>query len=517
MGFMTKRHLASKRFAVEKRWRICSLAALLLVLRSMAFKSKMLAQVPAQVRTINLKLPKPELLLNHMAEHYTSSRRILMEFIDNSLDDAEALFDAASDSYTRPVKIQIEVDGVRRSVTIHDNCRGMGVNKLRRVTANIGDSDKRGQSLVNGQFGFGMQAFRAFCSTLCVWSRTESEAPLWKARVSRSSDQYEFAQEDSPEFLDGIPESGTRVLLDNISQVWSSGDDELSVDACAQEIETHFERLLSRGNLEVLVIGSAYDQQRVCQPVSYSDNEMEMIINHTLSLGGGQTARVVLALGSMEQARLLSRPARFFLKGRRIGETTEIKSFFKASENRWTVWNHPQVLGFIDVLGSDEGPLRPVITRDEFKLTDGRDAAYRVIMNTCEMPLLLAIKNANKRTHNKTLGCMENALTAALARVSQEDKAARPSPHTSDPLNVIWNSDGLLRDVSFTNISMDDLATRVAAAKAVKPKKKRNPKKKTDPTGPQKNGPNKVKLLGPDELVVRFVEDLGSGSGFGGK
>jgi len=503
---MKKGHLASKRLAVEKRRRIGSVAALFVVLRSVALTAKSPAQVPARVQTVGLKLPKPELLLNHMADRYASTRRILMEFIDNSLDDAESFFDIASDSYARPVKVQIEVDPVKRSVTITDNCRGMDVNKLQRVTQNIGDSDKRGQSLVNGQFGFGMQAFRAFCSTLCVWSRTESEAPLWKARVSRSSDQYEFVQEDRMEFLDSIPESGTRVLLDNTSQVWSSGDDELSVDACAQEIETHFERLLSRDNLEVLVTGPAHDCRRVCQPEGYSDNETEMIINRSVPLGGGQTARIVLSLGSMEQAQSLSRPARFFVKGRRIGKAMEIKSFFKASENRWTVWNHPQVLGFIDVLGNDEGPLRPVITRDEFKLTDGRDAAYRVIMNESEMLLLSAIEKANQRSHNKSFALFERALTAALARVSQEDKAPRVSPDTSVPLDI-WNCNGTLTNISVTNISMEDVATQVAGASSVKPKTKRNPGGSR-----KKNGPKKLNLLGPHKFSVRFVEDLGSGS-----
>ena len=37
------------------------------------------------------------------------------------------------------------------------------------------------------------------------------------------------------------------------------------------------------------------------------------------------------------------RPARFFQNGRRIGTASSVPSFAKCTENRWTVWAHPQV------------------------------------------------------------------------------------------------------------------------------------------------------------------------------
>ena len=45
---------------------------------------------------LSLQVSSPALLLNHMAERYTSTSRILMEFVDNSLDDAESLYDSAA-------------------------------------------------------------------------------------------------------------------------------------------------------------------------------------------------------------------------------------------------------------------------------------------------------------------------------------------------------------------------------------------------------------------------------------
>ena len=42
-----------------------------------------------------------------MAERYLSTSRILMEFVDNSLDDAEAWFDG--ECYEREVRVDVHV------------------------------------------------------------------------------------------------------------------------------------------------------------------------------------------------------------------------------------------------------------------------------------------------------------------------------------------------------------------------------------------------------------------------
>ena len=58
---------------------------------------------------LSLTVSSPALLLNHMAERYSSTSRILMEFVDNALDDAEALYDGEADAYRRPVAVEVHV------------------------------------------------------------------------------------------------------------------------------------------------------------------------------------------------------------------------------------------------------------------------------------------------------------------------------------------------------------------------------------------------------------------------
>ena len=138
---------------------------------------------------LELQVTSPALLLNHMAERYTSTSRILMEFVDNAFDDAEALYQTQSlnvetgaetetesetstetetAGYSRPVFIDVSVSRSERTVRIADNCRGMKPETLARVVMRVGESEKRGASFVNGQFGFGMQ--------VSVWTRPSFSA-----------------------------------------------------------------------------------------------------------------------------------------------------------------------------------------------------------------------------------------------------------------------------------------------------------------------------------------------------
>ena len=94
------------------------------------------------------------MMLNDIATRYGSAPRIIMEYVDNALDDAEQDFNAELDgSYARAVEITVEIDREARQVRVQDNGRGMSKEQLLRLVQNIGDSQKRNVSWVNGRFG----------------------------------------------------------------------------------------------------------------------------------------------------------------------------------------------------------------------------------------------------------------------------------------------------------------------------------------------------------------------------
>ena len=397
---------------------------------------------------LSLQVSSPALLLNHMAERYTSTSRILMEFVDNSLDDAESLYDSAAGAYFRPVNINVHVSRRERTLRIVDDCTGMQADTLSRVVMRVGESKKRGASFVNGQFGFGMQAFRAACSTLIVSSRTEEATPAvsgYQIRVDREqSDGFRLEALEATAFGEG---TGTEVVLANFDQQWV--DDTFRADVVAREIESHFERLLDRGSLVVRVWDAdepsgELDPSLVCRPLDYAALSPGASVKVEVLLSGEQLAECNLCVLPVSSALSRAaddssgpdgasrggvgpsadRSARFFASGRRIAGCGSTSSFAKLSSNRWTVWSHPQVVGYIDIRGARDGPLQPVITRDEFKNTRGRTAAYEAIIAACEGPLEAAIEAANLRVSEKSLLKLEDTITAVLAGVAEKDREA---------------------------------------------------------------------------------------------
>lgn len=126
--------------------------------------------------SIDLTISDPTLLLNEIATRYDSPVRTVMEYIDNSLDSAEALYRANGDRYPHEIRITVHIDTRQNRVTVTDNCLGMTRDTLRRIVEKVGESQKRGQTWVNGRFGFGVHAFRAAADWIRFRTRHADDA-----------------------------------------------------------------------------------------------------------------------------------------------------------------------------------------------------------------------------------------------------------------------------------------------------------------------------------------------------
>ena len=207
-----------------------------------------------------LQVSSPALLLNHMAERYTSFGRILSEFVDNSFDAAEPWLEeldhntaSAAAGYSRPVRIAIAIDSERSSVYVTDNASGMDSSTLARVVCRVGDSVKRGMREVNGQFGFGMQAFRSCAQQLVVTSRAESGGGTSRIAVSRNDvtgfvltevRAGEPIPDDEYSLLSRSSSTGTEICIAGIDEQWR--EESMDARAIARELEEHFEVGTSR-------------------------------------------------------------------------------------------------------------------------------------------------------------------------------------------------------------------------------------------------------------------------------
>jgi len=410
---------------------------------------------------LQLTVSNPSILLNHMAEAYPDLSRIAMEFVDNSLDDAEALLvreeeqgagEQAALGYSRPVHIRVYVNRASRSLRVVDNCRGMDPETLQRVVLNVGESRKRGMAFLNGQFGFGMQSFRACAKRLRVRTRREGDGTAHEITVDRDS---------AGGFRVGVVEdwmlgedarggawTGTEVVLEELDEHWT-GDGSLGVEEIAGEIECHFERLLSRTNLTISVHDEtvaeadnmdAWIPDRVCTPHDYSS--ATVVVDTTLAWpptrGGDasstaagsagraprpkQTARVVLAVVPKEARE---RSPRFFVNGRRIANIGQVPAFCKKTKNRWAVWNHPQVIGYVDITngdGCEDPPIAPTITRDDFKRTKAADVCFLNLVAETEARVLRELERVNRSHADRSLNKLQAVVTDALGKVFREER-----------------------------------------------------------------------------------------------
>ena len=360
--------------------------------------------------TLDLQISKPAALLNEIAQRYDSLERILMEYIDNPLDDVENLFRANGDYYPYEVYIQVTIDSYSRSVSIRDNCHGMLQTTLERIVVNVGES-KKNSPWLNGQFGFGVHAFRAAAEQIIFRTKHADGEHL---ELCLHRDQHKGIRRPIRR-TDAFPTdtgTGTEVIIGPFSQ---EAFETFSVQSIKREIELHFERLLARPNLKITVQEEGHEAVQ-CTAFDYDQIPGETFADKLDIEYDGQIypVEVYLKVSSIE---VPGRRARFFNRGRRINEMAEIKSFRRYSAHASSVWGHPHLIGYIDIADI----VKPVITRDEFVRDARRRALYDTI-STLESTLKEALTRVNEAHQVTTMHRLEDIMREALNKLAQEDR-----------------------------------------------------------------------------------------------
>ena len=236
---------------------------------------------------------------------------------------------------------------------------------------------------LNGQFGFGVHAFRAAAARLVVYSK-QADGPLYRLALERDQiegirlpsvlDSAAIAKDKAIQrahriglfgsFYDGgsgattdadaaaaelgviLGEgsvSGTSVLVDAFDKVWF---DSITADTLASEIERHFESLLGRNGLEVVVSEKGKKNKRVdCLPFDYAaldGTHVHQTINVDLGGdgggdgggGGGAEAQQLECKLIVSKTIIPGKKVRFFKMGRCISAVADTRSFMAVSESK---------------------------------------------------------------------------------------------------------------------------------------------------------------------------------------
>ena len=357
-------------------------------------------------------------LIPSVASSYTDVNRIFMEYIDNSLDSAEEYFDQSLNLYSKEVKIRLVISN--KSIHIVDNCSG--ISDLAHVVGRIGDSGKRNQPWLNGQFGYGIYSFMAYCSALHIATKTKEETYARKISIPRDKFNHANQEEvhfDEPENFSWQQLSGTEVTLSGFDKAISK---QISAVEIKGEIEKHFELLLGRNNLKIEIVDQINNQIHKCEQFDYGlyDGEVyeEFLEKASFSDGRQKAVRSFPATIHMflkiTKSTIINKPPVFVLKGRRIGEIREIKQF--KSLHKSDIWGHPNLTGYIDL--ADYIP--PTITRSDFKNSDKTRALFSTIQEH-EPAILKLLKDANNVSDEQHYHKLEDFLNRALSKLAKLD------------------------------------------------------------------------------------------------
>ncbi len=362
----------------------------------------------------------PQIIVS-ISSLYDDINRIFLEYIDNSLDSAEDYYEKATNSYLKPIIIQLKISGNNSnngSVIIEDNCTG--IDSLERVCGSIGDSNKRTQPWTNGQFGYGIFSFMAVCENLKITSKEKDDnaySMVIPKKIFEESNSIDSIQIDDKKIDKFNFESGTRVELNNFKKdEWK----EIDPKVIKSEIESHFEQLLKRENLEVKI--QVNDLTEICSTFDYNSingPEWPKNISRIKIKRAGQFAEELLSPPIKIYLKLaenikLDRPPIFVKNGRRIDEVKNIKAF--KSKHKSDLWGHPKLTGYVDV----GNHLDPNIARQGFRNTKNSKAVFEELIKL-EEEIYEFLDLVNQNESDKHYSALEDYLNKALSGLAKID------------------------------------------------------------------------------------------------
>lgn len=330
--------------------------------------------------TTRLRIADQREILNQIAATYTDFYRAAMEYIDNAIDAAYGRRENVSSADREPsfvADIVLNVDTKRRVVSVKDNCGGMGPQELCELLSNVGLSKKKKVPWANGQFGFGVHAFRAFARKATFTSNTTAQGQF-AITIDRETDENtDVPCEESSRRAMGRTH-GTLVEVSEFDpHVFRKDHMRRKLSA---ESERHFGDVLRAGVARIQVTED-YAQPYHCRPFNYDSLPGVAIHDEIDVAAGGRQGKVAVDLKVLEkQLPDDSQLAILAKKGRRIQAIAYLGSFrncIRELGGRFDVWSTRFVTGSIDVGDFCD----PNITRDDLKQDSRASATYEKLLD----------------------------------------------------------------------------------------------------------------------------------------
>jgi hypothetical protein len=362
---------------------------------------------PSVLGTVRLRIANQGRFVNQIAGTYKEVYRAMMEFVDNSAD-------AAAVDATKPRHLTVTVDSAEREVSFEDDCSGMSPADLAGLLGSIGQSTKRNLPWVNGEFGFGVHAFRAYAQDAEFVSRAKG-SPTCAIIIDRDADENQVVPitEASPGRIKST--TGTLVRIYGFRKGVFKGPHFAS--SLRKEIEEHFDDVIQNGILEIRVCDTKGGSFEACKPAdlaSLPGMAFKKTITRTV-LGATRSVNVDVKLiegAPIRHAIILTRNGRRILP---VGEVRSFRNFLRSNSRLPDVWAHPQLSGRVEI----HDTASPNITRDDLQPGDGREALFEILLDL-QTEFESAVRASETKHRDRQLDSASRILSERLAKVMKQ-------------------------------------------------------------------------------------------------
>lgn len=334
-------------------------------------------------------------IVKQVAKNYKDPNRSICEFVDNSIDSADKNFlTSDKEKYSEEIKVSINI--YKDKVVIKDNAFGMDKKTTEENFAEIGLSDKKNDFTTNGEKGFGIYSFLAWCENLSFSTSTKEEAIGTRMQICEAD--FETTIEDFAATFSAsdneIGERGTTVELSNIKE---DNLKKITAKNLHRHISDHFNSKLKTKDFLVTIQDHREKNasEITCEPFDFDDVEGESVKYKEFGIGKkGHRVSVDIKIAKEIKRDHNMKRISIIKKGRRV---CYLKDVFGIKTHK-TIWSNERILGEIHIPAEIEIDL----TREDIQKTKNWDEVTKFINDVLEPEVkkkldLESNKNRNKR------------------------------------------------------------------------------------------------------------------------
>lgn len=359
-------------------------------------------------------------LLNQIAGTYRDFFRAAMEYVDNAVDAAAAVRQSGK---RLGAELRIQIDTSAKRITFTDNCGGMSAKELSDLLSEVGRSKKKAVPWANGQFGFGVHAFRAFAREATFVSR-QAAGPEARIRIDRSFDENKdvLVESTSAKLLD---RPGTSVIVTRFDpHVFKKA---IFFKSLVSEIEHHFDDVLRAGLIRILVREDR-SREYECRFFDYAALPGTSLKKQVQIRSGAMQNTIDVDLKILDRVQENRLPV-LTNKQRRIqavGDLKSYKMFARSAGISTYVWTNPFVVGSVEI----NDVCSPNLSRDDLRDLPERDQVYQIvseIQHELERLVDTSMNRKIQESYKKLADSMSETLSRILKSFRLQFEQSGPS------------------------------------------------------------------------------------------